>query len=198
MRWILVAAMLFAGALPGASAQTAYVTDVLRLGLHRAQDTSDRAFESLVSGAELEVLERVPNYARVRTEDGREGWVKSAYLVAEPPARYQLAQLTEELETARKRLAATEAALLVAQQETDQLRNQIETRNDSNEAIQSTLARLKQQNNDYETRLERYRGSVPITWAGAALLVSLIGGFVAGLWWLDSAIRRRHGGFRVY
>ena len=33
---------------------------------------------------------------------------------------------------------------------------------------------------------------------GAALLVTLAAGFVAGLWWLDALIRRRHGGFRVY
>ena len=26
----------------------------------------------------------------------------------------------------------------------------------------------------------------------------LLGGFAGGLWWLDSLIRRRHGGFRIY
>jgi len=30
------------------------------------------------------------------------------------------------------------------------------------------------------------------------LVVSLVAGFLAGLWWLDALIRRRHGGFRVY
>jgi hypothetical protein len=37
-----------------------------------------------------------------------------------------------------------------------------------------------------------------LPWVAAALVVALVAGFVAGLWWLDATIRRRHGGFRVY
>ena len=37
-----------------ASAETAYVTDILRLGFHQAEDTSDRPFRTLLSGTELE------------------------------------------------------------------------------------------------------------------------------------------------
>ena len=69
-----------------AAAETAYVTDSLRLGLHAAPDTSDRPFENLVSGTAVEVLERNPNYARVRLADGREGWVKATFLVDAKPA----------------------------------------------------------------------------------------------------------------
>ena len=70
-----------------AAAETAYVTDSLRLGLHHAEDTSDSPFQNLVSGAALEVLERTPSYAHVRTAEGQEGWVKSAYLVAQEAGR---------------------------------------------------------------------------------------------------------------
>ena len=84
--------LLLLGALQAASAETAYVTDILRLGLHEAQDTSDRPFQTLVSGAELEVLQRVTNFAEVRTTDGRQGWVKSAYLVTDKPAQLIVAE----------------------------------------------------------------------------------------------------------
>ena len=53
-----------------AGAETAYVTDNLRLGLHQAADTSDRAFRTLESGQELEILSRDRNYASVRLPDG--------------------------------------------------------------------------------------------------------------------------------
>ena len=69
-----------------AAAETAYVTDNLRLGLHTAEDTSDRAFRFLESGQAMEVLVRDRNYANVRLPDGAEGWVKSAFLVEEKPA----------------------------------------------------------------------------------------------------------------
>ena len=53
-----------------AMAETAYITDNLRLGLHRAADTSDRAFRTLQSGQELEIISRDRNYANVRLPDG--------------------------------------------------------------------------------------------------------------------------------
>ena len=54
------------------------------------------------------------------------------------------------------------------------------------------------QNRAYEERFETYRSTLPVPWVIVALVVTLVGGFAAGLWWLDSLIRRRHGGFRIY
>lgn len=36
-----------------AAAETAYITDNLKLGMHEAADTSDRAFRTLESGQEM-------------------------------------------------------------------------------------------------------------------------------------------------
>lgn len=181
-----------------AAAQTGYVTDMLRLGLHAASDTSDEPIENLTSGTALQVLERTPLYLRVRTPQGREGWVKAAYVVAEKPARARLAELEAEVAALRDEVAQANAARVEAEGVASRLGAQAEARNDSREAVAETLARLKSENADLQARLERYRDSVPLVWAGAALVVSLVGGFLAGLWWLDALIRRRHGGFRVY
>ena len=53
-----------------AMAETAYVTDNLRLGIHQAEDTSDRAFRMLESGQPLEVLYRDGSYAAVQLPSG--------------------------------------------------------------------------------------------------------------------------------
>src|SRR5690606_14220547 len=98
-RSVLLLLLLGAAA---ARAETLYVTDMLRLGLHRASDTSDSPFTTLVSGTALEVLERTTYYARVRTPDGTEGWVKATYLVAEPPARARLHELEAEVERLKR------------------------------------------------------------------------------------------------
>ncbi len=195
-RCLLAAAALAWGAC--AAAETAYVTDSLRLGLHHAEDTSDSPFQNLVSGAALEVLERTSSYAHVRTAEGQEGWVKSAYLVAQKPAVARVAELEEELAALRQEADQAHTAKLSAEQEANRLGKQMAAGADSTAANQALVSELKEENEAYEARLESYRGSLPLPWVGAALLVVAVGGFLSGLWWLDALIRRRHGGFRVY
>ena len=185
-------------ACPGLSAQeVTYVTDILRLGIHRAQDTSDRPFQNLVSGTELTVLDRVTNYAHVRTSDGQEGWVKSAYLVSEKPAQLRVAEVEAELATAREQLALARSAQTIAEAEAGRVSKEMAENTSSAGAIQETLARLQRENESFESQLERYRGSLPWPWVVAALVVAVIAGFFGGMWWLDASMRRRFG-VRIY
>jgi hypothetical protein len=69
---------------------------------------------------------------------------------------------------------------------------------DSSGAARETLARLQQENAAFEQRFERYRGAIPLAWVAGAILVALVAGFFCGFWWLDSSIRKRFGGFRIY
>lgn len=181
-----------------AGAESAYVTDILRLGIHAASDTSDQPFENLVSGTELEILERRPNYARVRTNDGQVGWVKSAFLVSEKPAQLRVAEVEAANEQLEAALEASARAQQSAEQEAARLAHEAAMRTDSAQAIQETLTRLKDQNEAYAARLDSYRHSLPMSWVAVALVVSLLGGFAAGVWCLDAIIRSRHGGFRIY
>jgi len=194
----LIVAGLLMGWSFGVAAETAYVTDILRLGLHQASDTGDRAFRTLVSGAELEVLDRRPNYARVSTVDGEVGWVKSAYLVADKPAQLRVAEVEADMSRLREELSAAQAARADAEEAARKLTHEMRSSIDSSDAIQDTMARLKRENASFESRLDTYRGSVPLSWVAGALLLALIGGFVAGMAWIDYLSRRRHGGFRIY
>ena len=179
-------------------AETAYVTDILRLGLHRAEDTSDQPFRTLVSGTELEVLARTTNFAHVRAADGQEGWVKSAYLVIDKPAQLKIAETESELAAVRAELERAKIAQRSAEQQLDQVTQQADAVASSSDAVEATLNRLKTENADFEERLERYRGSIPISWVLGALAVTIVAGFAGGLAWVDYTSRRRHGGFRVY
>ena len=93
-----------------AGAETAYVTDNLRLGLHQATDTSDRAFRTLESGQELEILSRDRNYASVRLPDGALGNVKVAYLVFDKPAKLIVAETQAALDALQSELDSNKAA----------------------------------------------------------------------------------------
>ena len=175
-----------------------YITDQLQLGLYTARDATGDPIRNLTSGTEVTVLERIPNFARVRTSAGEEGWVKSAFLVTDKPAVLRVAEveagiagLEEELEQAETERVTAEsgAAELVARAERELA------------AVQSdreTLAQLERDNAFVRESLETYRGAVPWPWVAGALVLALGAGFYAGYWWLDASIRRRHGGFRVY
>jgi SH3 domain protein len=181
-----------------ADAETAYVTDSLRLGIHAASDTNDRPFDSLISGTPMEVLDRTTNYARVRLTDGREGWVKAMYLETEKPPAARILELEGEVASMTGAVAAAKAAQARAEQELGKLTSQLQATTGSSEAVQDTLARLKSENEAYGDRLDAYRYSLPLRWIAVAVLIALTAGFLSGVWWLDALIRRRHGGFRVY
>jgi hypothetical protein len=196
---ILTVGILLLCASAGAAAQetTMYVTDIVQLGLHHSQDTSDTAFRNVVSGTPLTVLERVPNYARVRTADGDEGWVRSFYLIAEKPAQLRVAELEAEVERLQGELAEAIAARDAAAGETEKLISEAESEIGQAISRRATVDRLEQENADLTSRVALYRGALPWPWVVGALVVTLVAGFAAGYWWLEASIRRRYGGFRM-
>lgn len=195
MRW-LIGAIVWLPLL--ASAQTVYVTDNLRLGLHQAADTSDRAFRTLDSGQELDILSRGRNYAHVQLPDGVEGYVKAAYLVDDKPAKLIVAEtlaenvrLGNELEQLRRQFSGPAATIEALEQEALEMRSDLA---DSN----ARIAKLDDDNSGLRTRQSQFKYSLPLQWVAGAIGVCLIGGFLFGLWWVDQRSRRRHGGIRIY
>lgn len=181
-----------------ATAETAYVTDNLRLGLHQAEDTSDRAFRTLESGQEIEILSRTRNYAEVRLPDGTQGYVKAAYLVTEKPAKLVVAEtraeadrIAAELEALRRSFADPAATIDALTRETEGLKADAGQR-------ESRIAELEADNADLRQRQAQLQFSLPFNWVAGAAIACLIGGFLAGLWWMDYRSRKRHGGIRIY
>jgi len=195
----LTAGLLLLIAMPSAAiAETAYVTDQLRLGLHRAEDTSDRSFRTLQSGQELEILSQTRNYAQVRLPDGTVGYVKVAYLVAEKPAALIVAEAQAEVERLQQELKRTKAQFAGPAATIGALERQVTEQQTAVDEGARRVAELEAQNENYAARQQQYRHTLPVSWVMVATAVCLVAGFLAGLWWLDYRSRKRHGGFRVY
>mgnify|MGYP001814014660 FL=1 len=181
-----------------AAAETAYVTDNLRLGLHAAEDTSDRAFRVLESGQPMEVLLRTGNYANVRLPDGAEGWVKTGYLVDEKPAKLIVAETMAERDALAAELAEAKAAFAEPAATIENLQSEAAELQSRLSSAEAQISELQEENASIQGMKEQYRGSVPLAWVGGAILVCLIAGLLAGLWWSDRSSRKRHGGIRIY
>jgi len=180
------------------AAETAYVTDNLRLGLHQAPDTSDRAFRTLESGQEMEILSQNRNYAQVRLPEGTVGYVKAAFITSEKPAtlivaetRTESERLAAELERMNAQFEAPAAAIADLERRVAAQEAELGKRAARIEELTAANAR-------YLSRQEQYAYSLPLTWVSGAMLLCLVGGVLAGMWWLDWRSRRRHGGIRVY
>ncbi len=181
-----------------AAAETAYVTDNLRLNMYQNADLSGTRIDTLVSGQAFEVLSRNAQTALVELADGRQGYVSAAYMVFDKPARLMLAEtqaenerLNGELDEMRQSFAEPAALVESLRQESADLQATI----DANAA---RMAQLEEENQSHVSRASRYRFSLPYTWVGGAIMVCLLGGFLFGLWWVDRQSRKRHGGIRIY
>ena len=191
MLWLLL--------LPAAVfAETAYVTDTLRLGLHQAADTSDRPFRNLESGQEMEVLSRTQYYANVQLPDGTQGYVKAGFLVSEKPAKLVVAEtqaevdrLNSELEELRQASAAPAATIDSLRAQNQELQARLAT-------SEASAAEFADENAQLRESQARNRMLVPLQWVGGVAAVCLVGGLLFGFWWTDYRSRKRHGGIRIY
>jgi SH3 domain protein len=180
-----------------AYAETGYVTDILSLGLHRAPDTSDGAFRTLRSGDEFEVLSRNGYYAQVRLPDGTTGYVKAGFIVTDKPARLIVDETAAERDALAAQLADLKAAFAEPAARLDALTAEAASLKKERDAAQARAADLEAANAALVLRQEQYRYSLPYSWVAGAALLCLLGGLLAGLWWVDRQNRRRHGGIRV-
>jgi SH3 domain protein len=181
-----------------AQAETAYVTDNLRLGLHQAQDTSDRSFRTLESGQNMEIINRDRNYAHVQLPDGTQGYVKAAYLVFDKPAKLIVAETQAQVDQLQAELNKTKEAFAVPGATIASLEQQLAETTVALEKNKILTDELAEQNDSYRDRHDQFKFSLPIAWVGGAMAVCLLAGFLLGLWWVDRNNRKRHGGIRVY
>jgi len=91
----LLLLLLCLGAAPLAMAETRYVTDQFEIPLRAGESLKYKVLRNLPSGTPLEVLSSnaKSGYSRVRTLDGRTGFVASDRLQDEPIPRDQVAVL---------------------------------------------------------------------------------------------------------
>ena len=79
----------------------AYVTDSLQLRVYVNPSTESELLQTIDSGDSVEVFEAQGGFSKVITYDGTEGWVKTAFLVEEPPAKllyYSVGEKNKQLE----------------------------------------------------------------------------------------------------
>lgn len=191
----------------------AYVTDSLQLRVYSSASASSEVLQSIDSGDSVEVFATENGFSKVTTYDGTVGWVKSAFLVVDPPAKllyYSVSEKNKELE------AEIEALKSSAQNSTTTTNNEA----DANIIYELKAALSKEQeiNHKLQQQLDD-SGSAKITnsvsvssitklrapsffennkWLLLALpLVLLVAGLLLGIKISSWRMRKRLHGFRI-
>lgn len=122
-------------------AETRYVTDIFQITLRSGQSTQNEITRMLPSGQALTVIERDAStgYTKVRTPDGKEGWVLSRYLMDVP--------------SARARLSRAETKLADTDQNINKLKIELKQLSENKNTLKKENHLLKQQNKKLSSKL---------------------------------------------
>ena len=192
-----------------------YVTDSLKLRLYSAPDDSSSVLLILESGDSVELLETQNGFSQVIAYDGSKGWVKSAFLVTEPPAKllyYSVSEQNKELQTKiealqakspvsstenstahRKQIEELQTALAKEQEKNLKLQEQIDEQMNM-QVITGTKSSAHLQN-DINEAISDFANEKWIIPGSVAVLLLL--GFLFGIKISAWRMRKRLHGFRL-
>jgi len=138
------------------AAEAAFVIDKLLVGVHKEADLNSAIVKVLPTGTELSVLARKGELAQVKDPEGVTGWVDAAYLMKEPPAASQLAQLKQEKISLTERLRKLETATKSGKTEAADLAK-VDALTNENTDLKSQLSAQKLKNGELEEELKTLR-----------------------------------------
>jgi len=82
-----------------AQAETVYVIDELKIGLHESPSIDSPITKLIPSGTELSIIKRSDDLVQVTEPEGASGWINNKYLVAEKPGKAHVLELQKEIES---------------------------------------------------------------------------------------------------
>lgn len=132
-------------AAPAAHGQTRYVSDELVITFRTQPSNRGEIIRNLTTGTAMELLDAPEDseWARVRLNDGREGWVRRQYLTAEPVARTRLQTSNREVERLSHTVTDLREQLQTVQSERDEARQSNASLTEQVERLEQELAEIR-------------------------------------------------------
>lgn len=210
-----------------AHAETVYVIDELKIGLHESASINSPIIKLITSGTELSVVDRIDDLVQVKDSEGAQGWINKKYVLNNKPGKARINELEKQIELLKsgtlmteKNNDSAEQKELIQQLNSERLKSgdlqaqladlKAKIANvDSSDQFASTINSLTKENEQLKAQLESSGMQIETgsdsmrfslqSWKQYlfAILLVLVIGMVAGAFALDYLNRRRHGGFRV-
>jgi len=185
-------------------ANTIYVTDVLKLKLRATPSNDAEVVTNLTSGDKLTILEKQKRYTRVKTSDGKSGWVQSWFLTDKIPATFLVNGVNKEKETLLAQLTKAEAKLKNFDSETarenEQLKNSVATLSNKINNLTATRNELEKKIDNQSSKLAKYEFAEKFNLNFIILLFFLFSfsaGFICSRIWMRIQERKRLWGYQL-
>jgi len=128
---------------------TMYVNDVIKITMRTGPGIDHKVIAMLQSGETVQVLERNPDWSRVRLPDGKEGWALSRFLTGKKPNEVRLRQIEEEYEQLSGKADSLIQENEELQEENQRLLSQTESTRQDLEQLSESYSNLKSESADY-------------------------------------------------
>ncbi len=212
-KYIIQIALVLLLSPPSWAQEFAYVTDSLQLRVYAGPNAESEVLQTIESGDSVEVFASEGGFSQVTTYDDTKGWVKSAFLVTDPPAKLlyysvseQNKKLEEEIDTIKNsqqniasisneknspQVEELQEALANAQETNHSLQQQL-AENESRQSNQTTTNPINDPANKLSMINVMSTKSILITLAAA-----LIFGLLVGLKLSSMRMKKRFHGYSL-
>ncbi len=190
----LAAALLLLLLPPLTWAETLYVADNLRVGVRATPSSKAPSLAVIATGTEVNVLKRKKQFIKVRIPNGVEGWVKSAYFSKDKPARRQLDELLQQFRQLRNELQTLQQTRQKEQARLLQLQQRLATAEQENRLLRRQDSSSPPPGKPTPAQSSNYKPVVIAVLVGLGILGV---GFLLGVWSHRRAVTRRLGGISL-
>jgi len=129
-----------------AHAETVYVIDEVKIGLHEDRTIDSPITKLVPSGTSLSVIERDNDLIHVQEAGGNKGWINSKYVVEEKPGKSRVTELEKSNEALKQEIAQLKNTTAIPADGTEvqkELEQQLNSERLKAGDLQAQLAALK-------------------------------------------------------
>lgn len=186
---------VLAGAQTAGTPSNRYISDDIKVTLRDAPRNDAASLGSVSSGDKVTLLESLgdDSFARIKTADGRSGWVTARMLSDSPAAREQLTELRRQLAEARAQTGSLNDQLGQSRKQLDAAKPALELAAD-NDRLQAQLTEGQAELAASRQRYDEAKAQRKTLLVGAGLIgIGVLLGLLLPM--LARGKRRRYGDF---